>query len=322
MTRARLVWGGAAAAILGLGAVGVAAALALTAGPEHHVQRYLDALARDDIETAARLAGLADDAPVPVGDEGEASIRRIIATEPRADGSVAVTAEYGDDGDAVRTTFLLEAAPPTVGVIPAWQFVDPPVTALVVGVDQHDALVVGPVAVTAPGPGEVARVTVLVPSRVTVRLAEPLLVAEPVTLRATGAAGSAGSAEAPVLLSAEPSPVLVRDVGRRLDALLADCAAQPVLKPAGCPFGVEVDDRVTEPPVWRIDERGPVTLLPGDRAGEWRLRADGAATVALTVQRLFDGRVSEREQQTAFTVEGAVLLSGGQPVLQLDPPRP
>lgn len=322
MTRVRLVWGGVAAAILALGALSVGAALATTAGPEHHVQRYLDALARDDLAAAARLAGLGEGAALPVGDEGAASIRRIIETVPNSDGTVSVTAEYGDDADAVRTNFLLEPAPATAGVIPAWRFVKPPVTGLVVGVDQHDALVVGPVAVTAPGPGQVARVAVLVPARVTVRLAEPLLTAEAVTLRATGLPGTAGSTAAPVLLRAEPSAVLRRETARLLDELLAGCAEQEVLQPAACPFGIEVDDRVTQAPQWTIDERGPVSLTPGGSAGEWRLRADGVAAAALTVQRLFDGQVSELVEWAPFTASGVVRLTGGQPALELDPASP
>ncbi len=322
MTRARLVWGGAAAAILGLGAVGVTAAVALTAGPEHHVQRYLDALARDDIATAARLAGVAEGAPLPIGDDGEASIRRIIRVESRAAGTVAVTAEYGDERDATRTTFLLEPAPPVAGVVPAWQFVNPPVAALSVAVDQHDALVVGPVAVSAPGPGQVARVSVLVPARVTVRVADPFLTAVPVTVRVTGTAGAPGSASAPVVVRAEPSTLLVREVGRLVDELLAECATQPVLKPAACPFGIEIDDRVTEPPRWAITHRGPVTVLASSRPGAWRFQVDGSATVVVTVQRLFDGEVSQREEIVTFTAEGTVRLTGGEPELQLDPARP
>lgn len=322
MSRARYAWGGGVAAILALGAIGVGAALASTAGPEHHVQRYLDALARDDLDAAARLAGLDDAAPRPIGDEGEPSIRRIVETAPRGDGTVAVTAEYGDEQDAVRTTFLLEPAAATAGVIPAWKFVEPPVTDLAVGVDQHDALVVGTVAVTAPAPGEVARVTVLVPARVTVRLAEPLLTADAVTMRATGLPGAPGSMAAPVMLEAEPSALLLREVGRLLDALLADCAEEPVLKPAACPFGIEVDDRVTEPPAWTIDQRGDVSLTPAGRPGDWRVRVDGIATAALTVQRLFDGRVSERDDEVAFTATGTVRLAGGSPQLRLDPASP
>ncbi len=316
MTRAAWAWGGGAAAIVALGALSVGVALATTAGPEHHVQRYLDALARDDLVTAARLAGLEADVALPLGDEGEPSIQRIIATRPAGDGTVAIDAEYGDATDAERVTFRLEPAPPLYGVIPAWRFVDPPVAALEVGVDHHDALVVGDQPVSTPGPGESARVAVFVPARVTVRLAEPLLETDAVVLRAGADGGN------PVVLAARPSPALERAVGQLLADLLQGCTEQPVLKPAGCPFGLAVDDRVTAGPRWTIAELETPELLPGDRAGEWRVRADGVATAVLTVQRLFDGSVSERTETSAFRVEGTVRIAGGEPQLTLDPARP
>jgi hypothetical protein len=316
MTRAAWAWGGGAAAIVALGALSIGVAVATTAGPEHHVQRYLDALARDDLVTAARLAGLEAGTALPVGDEGEPSIRRIIATRAVADGTVAVDAEYGDAADAERVTFRLEPAPPLYGVIPAWRFVDPPVASLEVGVDQHDALVVGDQSVSTPGPGESARVAVFVPARVTVRLAEPLLTAEAVVVRA------AIEQSAPVVLMARPSPALDRAVGQLLAELLQGCAEQPVLKPAGCPFGLDVDDRVTAGPQWAITDLEAPELFPGDRPGDWRVRADGVATAELTVQRLFDGAISERTETSPFRVGGTMRIAGGEPQLTLDPARP
>lgn len=315
MKRAALAWGGGVLGILAAGALALGAAVALTGGPEHHVQRYLDALARDDLVTAARLAGLEPDAALPLGDEGEPSIHRIIATRPADDGTVIVEAEYGTAADAERLLFRLTPAPPTLGVVPAWRFATPPVATLRVGVDQHDALVVGGVPVATPGAGELARVAVFVPARVTARLAEPLLTADAQTVRVTGIDGD------PLLLAAVPSPALERAVGTLLDELLATCTAQPVLKPAACPFGLEVDDRVTAGPQWSIVERGAVALRAGDRAGTWRLRADGAAAAELTVQRLFDGVVRERTDTVAFTAEGTVVITGGEALLELDAPR-
>jgi hypothetical protein len=316
MTRAAWAWGGGAAAIVALGALSIGVALATTAGPEHHVQRYLDALARDDLVTAARLAGLEAGTALPVGDEGEPSIRRIIATRAAADGTVAIDAEYGDAADAERVTFRLEPAPPLYGVIPAWRFVDPPVASIEVGVDQHGALVVGDEPVSTPGPGESARVAVFVPARVTVRLAEPLLTAEAVAVR-VGVEQSA-----PVVLAARPSPALDRAVGQLLADLLEGCTEQPVLKPAGCPFGIDIDDRVTAGPQWAITGLEAPELLPGDRPGDWRVRADGVATAEVTVQRLFDGAIDERTESSAFRAEGTVRIAGGEPQLTLDPARP
>jgi len=316
MTRAVWAWGGGAAAIVALGALSIGVAVATTAGPEHHVQRYLDALARDDLVTAARLAGVEAGTALPVGDEGEPSIRRIIATRPAADGTVAIDAEYGEAADAERVTFRLEPAPPLYGVIPAWRFVDPPVGSLEVGVDQHDALVVGDQSVTTPGPGESARVAVFVPARVTVRLAEPLLVADAVVVRV------AADRRDHVVLTAGPSPALDRAAEQLLIELLDGCTEQPVLKPAGCPFGIDVDDRVTEGPRWAITDLERPELLPGDAAGDWRVRADGVATAELTVQRLFDGAINERTETIAFRVAGTVRIAGGDPQLTLDPARP
>lgn len=316
MTRSAWAWGGGAAAIVALGALSLGVALATTAGPEQHVQRYLDALARDDLVTAVRLAGLEEGATLPIGDEGEPSIQRIIATRQLDDGTVAVDAEYGDATDAERVTFRLEPAPPSFGVIPAWRFVDPPVASLEVGVDQFDALVVGDQGVQTPGPGETARVTILTPARVTVRLAEPLLEADAVQLRVTPEGVDR------VLLVARPSPALERAVEQLLRDLMAGCADQPVLKPAGCPFGLDIDDRVVDEPHWSISSLERPAVLEGDRAGEWRLRADGVATAELTVQRLFDGTVSERIETSAFRVEGTLRLAGGEPHLTLDPARP
>lgn len=314
MTRAAWAWGGGAAAIVALGAVSLGVALATTAGPEHHVQRYLDALARDDLITAARFAGLEADDALPIGDEGEPSILRIVATRPGDDGTVAVDADYGAATDAERVTFRLEPAPPTFGVIPAWRFVDPPIAALEVGVDQHDAVVVGAERVLTAEPGATATAAVFVPARVTVRLAEPLLAADAVVLRATG--------DERVMLAASPSPALERAAGQLLDELLAGCAEQAVLKPAGCPFGITIDDRVTAGPAWAIVEVQPAELLVGDQAGTWRLRAEGVAEATVTVQRLFDGIVRERTETSTFRVEGTVRLAGGDPQLTLDPPRP
>lgn len=318
MARAALAWGGGVVGILAVGAVAVSAALALTAAPEQHVQRYLDALARDDLATAARLAGLEIDQAIPLGDEGEPRIRSIVETRPAGDGTVIVEAEYGAAGDAERIAFHLEPAPRAFGVIPGWQFVTPPITTLAIGVDQHDRLVVGDTPVTTPGPGKLARVTVFVPARVTVRLAEPLLEADAVTVRVTDAEGALGSGSAPLVLAARPSPALERAVSTLLDGLLADCAEQPVLKPAACPFGLEVDDRVTVGPHWTIDTRGPIELRVGDRAGTWRLRAEGSASAELTVQRLFDGVIEERTAAVAFAATGTILIAEGEARFELD----
>lgn len=312
MTRAALIGGGAVAALLGIGALAYAVLVATAATPAAHVQRYLDALARDDLVTAAALAGLEPPTVMPLGDEGEPSIRRIISSNDSRDGTVAVTAEYGTDTDAVKVTFTLEPAPPTLGVVPAWAFVEPPVTTLAVAADRHDVVAVATRSVMADAAGLPVAVSVFVPSRVSVRLDDPLLVAEPRTLR-VGADGS----ESAITLMVEPSERLQRAVQAEIERLLGECAEQAVLQPTGCPFGVTVVDRVVGEPQWSLDAVDTVTIEPGERPGAWNLRAEGSVQLVVEVRKLFDGTVSTRDELIGFVVRGEVTITDRQPEIRL-----
>lgn len=314
MTRAPLVWGGAAAAIIGLGGLALGLAIATTATPADHVQRYLDALARDDLVAAAQLAGLEPPTAMPLGDEGEPSIHRIVSTEPAPDGTVTVVAEYGAGADAVRVPFRLEPAPPTFGFVPRWAFVDPPVARLSIAADQHDQFAANGRSVIAPGAGEPVSVAAFMPARVTVRITDPLLRAEPVTVR-VGAEGSAA-----IELVVMPSERFTRIVEREIEHLLDDCAEQPVLQPTGCPFGITIVDRVTTPPVWQLESAPDVIVEPGDAPGVWLVRGTGAVRLTVSVQRLFDGTVAERDEQVGYIVRGDVVLGPDGPVLTVYPP--
>ncbi len=314
MTRAALVWGGAAAAVLGLGGVALAVVIATTATPADHVQRYLDALARDDLATAARLAGLEPPTAMPLGDAGEPGIHRIVSTETGPDGFVTVIAEYGDEQDAVRVPFRLAPAPPTLGLVPAWAFEQPPVAELEVAADEHDQLVVNDRALSTPGAGETVQVSAFVPARVTVSIAEPLLRAESVTTRVEASG-------ARIELSVRPSERLERTVRRELEEVLLACSEQRVLLPAGCPFGIEIVDRVVEPPVWSLDGALDLIIEPGDRPGVWRVRGEGSVQFTVTVQRLFDGVLVDRDEPLGFVVRGDVVLGPEGPVLTVYPPE-
>lgn len=318
MTRSGLVWGGAVAAILGLGALAFGVVVATTATPGAHVQRYLDALARDDLVTAARLAGLEPPTAMPLGDEGESSIRRIVSSTAEGDGTVAVVAEYGSDEDAALVTFHLKPAPPTLWVVPAWAFAQTPVTTLSVAADQHDRLVVNDRTVTAAAAGEAVTVTVFVPARVTVRLDEPLLSAEPVTRRV---ADYAEFIEGPaaIVLTVTPTERLERTVRRQVERLLIECTSQQVLQPTGCPFGIVIDDRVTAPPVWRIDETPELVIEPGERPGAWRVRGEGSVRLVVPTRQLFDGAAVVRDELVGFVVRGDLVLEPGGPVLTIYP---
>lgn len=315
MTRAPLVWGGAAAAIIGLGGLALAVAIGTTATAADHVQRYLDALARDDLGTAARLAGLEPPTAMPLGDEGEPGIHRIVSSETDGDGIVTVVAEYGTGQDAVRVPFRLEPASPILGLVPAWAFVDPPVASLEIAADQHDRFTTNDRLVVAPAAGAAVSVAAFVPARVTARITDPLLQAEPVTVRVLADRSSA------IELVVEPSDRFGRIVDREIEQLLRDCAEQPVLQPTGCPFGTTIIDRVTSPPVWSLETAPEVLVEAGDAPGVWRVRGTGAVQLTVSVQRLFDGIVTERVDQLGYVVRGEVVLSPEGPVLTVYPPE-
>ena len=314
MTRAALIGGGAVAALLILGGLAFGVLVATQATPAAHVQRYLDALARDDLGTAAQLAGLEPPIAMPVGDEGDPSIHRIVSTTDGSDGTVAVTVEYGAETDAVQVTFALAPAPPTFGLVPAWAFVEPPVMTLDVAADRHDVVAVGTRSIVANAPGEPVAVSIFVPARVTVRLDDPLLTAEAQSLRVAAEGG-----ETAVTLTVAPADRLQRKVHREVERLLEQCTEQAVLQPTGCPFGITIDDRVVDPPRWSLDELDDVTIEPGESPGLWSLRSEGVVRLVVEVQRLFDGTASTRDELIGFIVRGEVSIVDRQPEIRLYP---
>lgn len=320
MTRVGFVWGGAAAAILALGALAFGVVIVTTATPAAHVQRYLEALARDDLVSAAQLAGLEPPIAMPLGDDGEPSILRVINSTPESDGTVAVVAEYGGDDDAARVTFRLEPAPPTLGVVPAWAFAQTPVATLSVAADQHDRFTMNDRRLTAAAAGGPVTVTVFVPARVTARLAEPLLSAEPVTLRVTADTESPRG-PAVIVLAVTPSERLERTVLRQVNNLLIECTSQQVLQPTGCPFGIMIDDRVTAPPVWKLDGVPDLTIESSERPGVWRVRGDGSVRLVVPTQKLFDGAAVVRDELVGFVFLGDLVLEPGGPLLTIYPPE-
>ena len=54
------------------------------------------------------------------------------------------------------------------------------------------------------------------------------------------------AARVAVTVDSMPTATFVQRVQVKVDDYLQQCTTQPVLQPAGCPFGIEVDDRVVE----------------------------------------------------------------------------
>jgi hypothetical protein len=104
-----------------------------------------------------------------------------------------------------------------------------------------------------------------------------------------------------VTVDAQPTEAFVDRVQAQLDMYLEQCAAQQVLNPTDCPFGIEIDDRITSDPVWTIVQSPTVTLTAGESAFEMPATA-GTAHISVEVQSLFDGHRSTLEEDRGFTV--------------------
>ena len=315
MSRRGAWWGGAALAALTLGGASFAAAAVVTATPEAHVLRYLDALAEDDLVGAAVLAGVPADGALPLGDDGRPEVLRVVDRVDRADGAVDVVAEYGALDDVVVARFVLAPAEPHLGIVPVWQFAQPPVVTIDVGVDHHDRLTVNGQPVQTGAAAAIATVAVFVPSRVTASLADPFVRAESVSVRLDGGAPPS------ITLEARPTDALERAVLGELNTFMAQCTSQQVLLPTGCPFGRTVTDRVVGRPQWQLDSDLALTIVAGDVAGRWNVIGTAEVRLTATVQRLRDGVISELDDVVTSTITGEVVLLPDGPRLTIYSPR-
>ncbi|MBX9472161.1 hypothetical protein [Microcella sp.] len=314
MRREAQLWGGAAAAVLGLGAASFALAVVATATPEAHVLRYLEALAADDLVAAARLAGVPDGDALPLGDDGEPSIVRIIERTDSTDGDARVIAEYGTEQDAVTAVFLLTPGPAHLGIVPVWQFARSPIDSASVEVDQHDRLRVNGQIVQTPEAGEAVSLAVFVPSRVTARVVDPHVQADAVSRRVNGSTPTA------IVLEAKPTALLTRDVAVEFESFLIACTEQRVLLPTGCPFGRSVTERVVDRPTWQLTSPPDIEIVAGRSPGTWAVVGEAELRLTVQVQRLRDGLVSDLDETVTANLGGEVVITDDGPELTIYPP--
>ena len=315
MNREALRWGGAAAALLGLGTASLALAAVATATPEAHVLRYLEALADDDLVLAGRLAGLELDEPLPLGDDGESSIVRIIERIETTNGDARVIAEYGSEADTVTAIFTLTPGQAHLGVIPVWQFARPPVASASVAVDQHDRLRVNGVLVQTPEDGQSVEIAVFVPSLITARVIDVYVQSAPQSQRVNG------SSRTTIVLEAAPTDRLLRQVEREVEQFLLDCTDQQVLLPTGCPFGRSVTERVVDSPTWQLVTPPEIDVVAGETPGRWAVVGDADVRLTVQVQRLRDGEVSDLDETMVASINGELVLTDDGPELTIYPPR-
>jgi hypothetical protein len=287
-------------------------------GASSFVERYLGAIADDDIATASTTPGVALDAeelaalglPENVStamfrseviEAGPEDIR-IVSDVTNPDGTHSVTASYRLDVSIVETTFDVRPLAPLYGVLARWEFAVSPVAVIDVTAAHNPLFTVGSLTLDTRATKTGDELTAF--TQVTPYLAIAPAVYEfgytSTLLEAVPTAVSVEpNARTAVTVDSVPTATFVERVQIQVDDYLNTCTTQPVLQPAGCPFGTEIDDRVVSEPVWSMVSIPVVTLAPGESAFEMP-PTEGVAHISVEVQSLFDGEIFQLEEDDPF----------------------
>ncbi|WP_104169826.1 hypothetical protein [Cryobacterium sp. M23] len=324
------------AALLGAGLVATIGSLnrdLYSAGS--FVGQYLDALARKDTAGALLLPGVRPTAaeleaaalPKDLPDTllrnsvlGELTDIRLTADDESADGRHTVDYEFRLNGTPAAMTFQVESAGTFFGVFDSWRFTTSPLAVLRVNV-LHQAtfsvnrLTLDTRAHAADGAPETfsnqAAYLAFAPALYSFEHSSTLLDAASQTVPVVA------SGVTDVTVDAQPNAQFIGQVQAELDRFLDDCTTQQVLQPTNCPFGIEINDRVRDDPIWSIAQYPPVTLVAGDSTFEMP-DTEGQAHIVVEVQSLFDGDVEVRDEDVAFAVAISVTVNpDGSLALQL-----
>lgn len=298
--------------LAGLTAAGVVV-YRTTYSPTAFVVRYLDLLAAGRAADALQLPGVdPGDSAASAALLRHAALTTLTDIDPvaeEADGDTTrVTVSYRAGDVEGRTTFEV-AQDGWLGVVPSWRFERSPLA-------QVDLSVRGSMSFSVNG-FEVDKRQVSADGAAADPLAPvPLLVFSPglyaigvdTAIAATpGVAVLADvpTAAIPVDIQADATPDFVATVQTKVEEFLAGCASQQVLQPTGCPFGLQVRNRIVGLPAWSIASQPQVAVEP-DGAG-WRiLPADAVAHVDVQIRMLYDGTLRDLSEDVPFRIEGTI----------------
>ncbi|GAA4479775.1 hypothetical protein [Microbacterium panaciterrae] len=326
--------------------VGVALVAALAAGgvtvyrefysPSAFVTRYLTLLSDGRAADALRLPGVAiDRSELDQGSFQSASdalLRRAalapltevtVTQEQPGHDETAVTVSYKAGGHPGSSTFRVHQIG-WIGVAPSWGFAQSPLAVIDFTIRGSDRFAVNgfeldrrQVAAKGADASPLEPVPMLVFS--------PGLYAVSVQTAAATAGGigvlaDKPLAEVPLDVQTHPTDAFVKVVQQRVNDFLTQCATQQVLQPTGCPFGMTVPNRVTQPPTWSMVEMPAITLEPSG-AG-WKIPSTPAtAHIVVEVQSLFDGSIHEVDQDVPFHVDGTIqFLEDGSASISITSP--
>ena len=278
------------------------------------VTSYLKALESSDYGLAASHAGLTR-APqiLPLASEALEN-PRIVGTSSLPTGELVIQADYELSDDTHSTVFVVTGGEPILWFFDTWRFSRQPLANLQFAVIGDERVSVNGTDLDVGDLGVPPRTTVLVPGIYSSSLDTEWVQAEPVVSVMTEVGAPAG-----VRLVVSPTNALMENTTGALEAYLDGCAAQAVLQPAECPFGVSISDRVVGAVQWTILDYPEIDLrLSADRATWTMVAESGVAEVTVQVQSLFDGSITEFRDTEEFDVVGVVRgTSTDQPVLNL-----
>ncbi|MGV8969631.1 MAG: hypothetical protein ACOH1J_04205 [Microbacteriaceae bacterium] len=272
------------------------------------VLSYLDALARQDSASALSTRGVltaneADTSLLTDATMGGLTAATLVRDTPAGGGIHTIVFDVTVSGTPARSEFLVEQIGSRFGLFPIWRFVASPLTTASITVLHDDRLRVDGVNVTTRAtPGSAGSFLVFSPGLYTLDHKSVFLEATPVVLNTT-AIGQIADATVDV----QANPEFVEKVQGDLATFLDDCATQQVLQPTGCPFARVFRNRIDTLPQWSIAAYPTITIEPGADTGTWWVpRAEGTATIEVAVRSLFDGTVSQINEDVPFSVEYTV----------------
>ncbi|PJJ65341.1 hypothetical protein CLV54_0373 [Compostimonas suwonensis] len=318
MPRAVLLWLGIGVLLIASLAAAIGALNRDVYSANGFVRDYLEAIERQDARTALSLPGVQidphhyADAGLPVTTStvllrnsmiGEIDDVRFVSDVTGEDGIHTVTVEYTLETGPASSSFRVEQNGTIWGVLPTWRFVDSPLahvdlTVLHASIFEVNGLTLD----TRTGEPEGQPVSfnnsasylAFAPGVYTFSHESSLLTAEKQDVAITD-----WSAPTEVSVDTQANADFVDDVQEEVDGYLDDCATQTVLQPAGCPFGIVIDDRIKGEPAWSIAEYPVVTIVPGE-TGWLTPPTPAAAHIVVEVQSLFDGDVTTLDQDEPF----------------------
>ena len=314
-----LLWSGVGALLVVAFLAALGAVQRTYYSPSGFVSAYVDAVADRDVPAALAMPGAAPTkaaltrARLPE-DASRELLRAdvlprltetaVVSDKTLTSGEHRVTVRAKADGRAVTAVYTVRQTGSVLGILPTWSFATTPIGVARVTVAHAGTFTIGkhtidPRATDPALPAEAFTVTadylVLAPGRYELGHTSEYLDAVPAVV----VANPGRTVEATV--DAQPTPAFTHAVQEELNGFLDGCAQQQVLQPAGCPFGVTIDDRVQGTPTWSISSYPAVRVEAG--LSSWTMdETVGVAHLSVTVQSLFDGSVDKRETDERFAV--------------------